>query len=132
MESLARRAYAHIPPLVKSELARDQFIRALSPAELRIHTQLARPRDLAEALELALEREMAVEAAMQSAVDPSPTIRAAGGGETASPRPEWLEEITEMIRGWRCPQPSGRHSIHRPAFAGSVVSQGIWSRNALC
>ncbi|RXN35621.1 contactin-associated -like 5 [Labeo rohita] len=56
IESLARRAYAHIPPSVQSELARDQFIRALSPAELRIHTQLARPHDLAEALELALER----------------------------------------------------------------------------
>ncbi|KAL0147701.1 hypothetical protein M9458_056979 [Cirrhinus mrigala] len=38
IESLARRAYAH----------------------LRIHTQLARPHDLAEALELALEREMAL------------------------------------------------------------------------
>lgn len=104
IESLARRAYAHIPPSVQSELARDQFIRALSPAELRIHTQLARPRDLAEALEWALEREMAVEAAMRgSAMDPSPTIRAAGGGDMASRKPEWLEEITEMIRGLELP-----------------------------
>lgn len=106
IESLARRAYAHIPPSVQSELARDQFIRAHSPAELCIHTQLARPRDLAEALELALEREMAVESAIRkSALDPSPTIRATGGGETASPKPEWLDEITEMIRGLALPSP---------------------------
>ncbi len=76
---------------MKSELARDQFIRALSPAELRIHTQLARPHDLAEALELALEREMAVEATMRSAVDPSPTIRAAGG----------VKQLHRDRSGWR-------------------------------
>lgn len=90
IESLARRAYAHIPPSVQSELARDQFIRALSPAELHIHTQLARPFDLAEALELALEREMAVEVAMRSAVDPSPTVRAA-----------WGEQLQQDQSGWR-------------------------------
>lgn len=99
---------------MQSELACDQFIRALSPAELRIHTQLARPRDLAEALELALERVMTVEAAMRSAVDHCPTIRAAGGGETASPRPEWLEEITEMIRGLALPPPK-RQTQHTQA-----------------
>lgn len=83
---------------MQSELARDQFIRAISTAELRIHTQLAYPRDLAEALELALEREIAVEAAMRgSAIDTSPTNRAAGLGDMASPKPEWLEEITEMM-----------------------------------
>ncbi|KAJ8390794.1 hypothetical protein AAFF_G00099260 [Aldrovandia affinis] len=35
IESLTRRAYGHMPSEVQSELARDQFIRALTPADLR-------------------------------------------------------------------------------------------------
>ena len=31
IESLSRRAYAHMPPSMQSELARDQFIQTLSP-----------------------------------------------------------------------------------------------------
>lgn len=58
IETLARRAYAHMPTEVQSELARDQFIRAITPRELRIQMQLAHPHTLQEALELALEREV--------------------------------------------------------------------------
>jgi len=47
-----------MPTEVQNELARDQFIRAITPRELCIQTQLAYPRNLQEALELALEREI--------------------------------------------------------------------------
>ncbi|CAI5661042.1 unnamed protein product [Oreochromis niloticus] len=58
VECLCRRAYDSMPPSVQAELARDQFLQALSPKELRMQTQLARPATLSAALELALEREM--------------------------------------------------------------------------
>ena len=38
IKSLSRRAYAHMPPAVQSELVRDQFLQALSPTELRTQT----------------------------------------------------------------------------------------------
>lgn len=114
IESMARRAYAHISPSVQSELARDQFIRALSPPELRIHTQLARPLNLSEALELALEREMVVEAAKQGSVmDPFPPVRAVEGSGGATSKPEWVEEITEMIRGLMVPPPRRQQTQNR-------------------
>ena len=50
IESLSRRAYAHMPPAVQSELARDQFLQALSPTELRMQTLLAQPADFARGL----------------------------------------------------------------------------------
>ncbi|CAI5669096.1 unnamed protein product [Oreochromis niloticus] len=58
VECLCRRAYDSMPPSVQAELARDQFLQALSPKELRMQTQLARPATLSAALELVLEREM--------------------------------------------------------------------------
>ncbi|KAG7496361.1 hypothetical protein JOB18_017623 [Solea senegalensis] len=58
IEYMCKRAYETMPPAVQRELARDQFLQALSPKELRVHTLLARPTTLNEALELAVEREM--------------------------------------------------------------------------
>lgn len=58
IEYMCKRAYNTMPPAVQVELARDQFLQALNPAELRIHTLLARPTTMNEALELAVEREM--------------------------------------------------------------------------
>lgn len=46
VESLTRRAYAHMPPDVQNELARDPFVRVLSPPDLRVHPQLARQHSL--------------------------------------------------------------------------------------
>ncbi|KAJ8358230.1 hypothetical protein AAFF_G00021420 [Aldrovandia affinis] len=57
IESLTRRAYGHMPSEVQSELARDQFIRALTPADLRAQVQLQHPRTLQAAFEMAVERE---------------------------------------------------------------------------
>lgn len=59
IESLTRRAYSSMPTMVQSELARDRFMQALSPPELRVEVQLTHPRSLQEALERASEREMA-------------------------------------------------------------------------
>ena len=58
IESLTRRAYAHMPPSVPSELARDQFIRALLPSEQRVQVQLQHLSTLQTALEMAVEREI--------------------------------------------------------------------------
>lgn len=57
IEYMCKRAYNTMPPGVQRELARDQFLQALSPKELRVHTLLARPATM-NALELAVEGEM--------------------------------------------------------------------------
>ena len=57
IESLTRRAYSTMPPVIQSELARDRFMQALSPPELRVEVQLTHPHSLHEALERALEKE---------------------------------------------------------------------------
>ncbi|KAJ8016189.1 hypothetical protein DPEC_G00004610 [Dallia pectoralis] len=46
VERLTLRAYGHTPPVVQDELARDRFVLALSPPELRARTQLACPLSL--------------------------------------------------------------------------------------
>lgn len=57
IESLTRRAYAHMPSGVQVELVWDLFIRALSPTELRVQVQLQHPQTQQAALELAVKRE---------------------------------------------------------------------------
>lgn len=64
-----------MPTSVQTELARDKFIRALYPSDPRVHTQLARPQTLTDALENALEREMVMDTAQHHA---PPMVRAAG------------------------------------------------------
>lgn len=58
IEYMCKWAYNTMPPGVQRELARDQFLQALSPKELQVHMLLARPATMKEALELAVEREM--------------------------------------------------------------------------
>lgn len=101
IETLTRRAYAHMPTGVQGELARDQFIRALSPRELRVQTQLAHPRTLQQALELALERE----AVGVAAVDTSPVVRSLGQEGPGEVKPAWVAELTELIRAVSLQQP---------------------------
>lgn len=99
IESLTRRAYAHMPPGVQSELARDQFIRALSPTELRVQVQLQHPRTLQAALEMAVEREnvWGVTAGHDQR-DGQQAVRAALGTSAGEERPAWVAEVTELIR----------------------------------
>lgn len=99
IETLARRAYAHMPPAIQTELARDQFIQAITPSGLRIQTQLAHPRSIQEALELALEREIVGGGTMEGSPEESgPTVRTAECTDTAQVKPAWVAEITELIR----------------------------------
>ena len=114
IESLTRRAYAHMPPGVQSELARDQFIRALFPSELRVQVQLQHPRTLQSALEMAAEREIVWGVAAGSSVKESPlAVRTAAGGPTVEEKPAWAAEMTELIRSMslqpvRRPRPGPR------------------------
>lgn len=96
IESLTRRAYGSMPPTVQSELARDRFVQALSPAELRVEVQLTHPSTLLEALERASERE-AVRAHINTAghEHAGPAVRAAAA-ETSTPA--WAAELTELVR----------------------------------
>lgn len=55
---MCKRAYNAMLPAVQKELARDPFLQVLSPKELQVHTLLARPTTLTEALELAVEGEV--------------------------------------------------------------------------
>ncbi|KAJ8358108.1 hypothetical protein AAFF_G00032830 [Aldrovandia affinis] len=99
IESLTRRAYGHMPSEVQSELARDQFIRALTPADLRAQVQLHHPRTLQAAFEMAVEREMVwAGTAGSSQQGSSPAVRAAVGCPPGEERPAWAAEITELLR----------------------------------
>lgn len=98
VETLTRRAYAHMPTDVQSELARDQFVRAIAPRELRIQTQLAHPDTLQEALELALEREIIGGATGGDNTDSRPTVRTAVEVGPSREEPAWAAELTELIR----------------------------------
>ena len=80
IESLSRRAYAHMPPSVQSELARDQFIQALSPTELRIQTQLAHPESFQTALEKELVWAEASAGALMGVQGDRPTVLVCMGG----------------------------------------------------
>ena len=98
IESLSRRAYAHMPPAVQSELARDQFLQALSPTELRMQTQLAHPQTLQEALEMAIERELVWAGAIDGHPAPQPMVRSARERSEDSQKPAWVDELTELVR----------------------------------
>lgn len=97
IETLSRRAYAHMPPAVQGELARDQFVQAITPRELRVQTQLAHPRTLQEALELALEREIVGAGTSESGLK-GPVVRNAVESGPDGGRPAWVDEMTELIR----------------------------------
>ena len=98
IESLTRRAYAHMPPSVQSELARDQFIRALLPLELRVQVQLQHPISLQSALEMAVEREIVWGAVAEGGPRGSYPAGGAARGPAAEEKPAWATEITELIR----------------------------------
>lgn len=136
IEGLVHRTYAHMPPAIQSELARDHFLRALLPADLRIQTLLAHPRSLLEALELASEREMLCVSPLGATMDNSPKVRAASGAEMDMTTPPWAEELSQLVRTvslqggrqsrprprtcWGCGQPGHliRECPHAPANQG--------------
>ncbi|XP_010793873.1 uncharacterized protein [Notothenia coriiceps] len=94
VESLTRRAYAHMPPGVQSELARDQFIRALLPADLRVGVQLQHQQSLQVALEMAVEREIVWSVAARSSGGPvPPAVRSCREEE----KPVWVTKVTESV-----------------------------------
>lgn len=136
IETLARKAYAHMPTDVQNELARDQFIRAVTPRELRIQTQLAHPRSLQEALEMAVEREAVGAAAASDLVESGPVARAMVPEVPVQEKPAWAAELTELVRAmslqptrgnarprrnpplcWTCGRP-GHISVQCPKQAG--------------
>ena len=141
VESLTRRAYAHMPPSVQSELARDQFIRALAPAELRVQVQLLHPQTLQSALEMAVEREnvwgMAGDGGACQNKSP-PAVRAAEGSHLMQEKPAWVSEVTELLRAvllqttrrlrpgprvcWGCGQPG--HLVRECPSSGRLSGNG--------
>lgn len=98
IESLSRRAYAHMPPNIQCELARDQFLQALTPTELRVQAQLAHPQTLQEALEFTLERELVWAAASSSQDIHTHQVRALTDGAAGADRPAWMDELSELVR----------------------------------
>lgn len=82
--------------MVQSELARDRFMQALSPPELRVEVQLTHPRSLQEALERASEREtVRAYITMPTLEHNSPQVRAAA---EVPQKPAWAAELTELVR----------------------------------
>ncbi|KAL7841976.1 hypothetical protein SRHO_G00236650 [Serrasalmus rhombeus] len=116
IETLTRRAYSHMTPDVQSELARDQFIRAITPSELRMQTQLAHPR-------LALEREAVGAAAESYHVGAAPAVRAVVQVRPGREKPEWAAELTELIRAVSLQSPLILAHAGALLCAGCVVPQ---------
>ncbi|KAJ8367111.1 hypothetical protein AAFF_G00330960 [Aldrovandia affinis] len=124
IESLTRRAYGHMPSGVQSELARDQFIRALTPADLRAQVQLQHPRTLQAAFEMAVEREMVwAGTAGSSQQGSSPAVRAAVGCPPGEERPAWAAEITELLRAVSLQ--AARQPRRDPGCAGAFPSHPL-------
>lgn len=97
-EGLAHRTYAHMPPDIQSELARDHFLQALLPANLRTQTLLAHPKSLLQALVLATERDVLCAGSQGTALDNSLMVTAAYGTELNAAAPAWAEELTHLVR----------------------------------
>lgn len=108
IECLCRRAYDSMPPSVQAELARDQFLQALSPKELRMQTQLARPATLSAALELALEREML--AGSSGGADDAHVVRAVSAPVEQMETPAGL---CSLVQAASLQSPSPRAGPHR-------------------
>ena len=95
VECLTRRAYGHTPPAIQGELGRDRFIMALSPPELHAQTQLACPRSLQEALDVALRHEFIWGEATGEKLEALLVIRAAEPCLESGDKPLWATEITK-------------------------------------
>lgn len=114
IENLVRKAYAHTPTDVQSELPRDRSIRAMTPRELRIQTQLAHPRTLQEALELlAWEREVVEGTAQSDHVGGNPVVRTVVQEGPGKEKPVWADELTEVIRAVSLQPPRSSKRPHR-------------------
>ena len=90
IESLSQRAYAHMPPSVQSELARDQFIQVLSP------TQLAHPESFQPWRWL--WRGSSCGLGLRWGCMETPTVRAVVQSSPGPEKPAWVAEMTELIR----------------------------------
>lgn len=99
VEGLVHRTYAHMPPAIQSELARDHFIQALLPDDLRIQTLLAHPRSLQEALDLATEREL-----LCATVGHTVPVNAARVPEPDPPGASELSELIQFVRAAKLDQ----------------------------
>ena len=116
------RTYAHMPPAIQSELARDHFLQALLPTDLRVQTLLAHPRSLLEALELAAEREMLCASPRGFVMDNLPKVRATSGAEMDTTTPAWAEELTQLVRA--ASLQGGRQSRPRPRICWGCGQPG--------
>lgn len=94
IETLGRRAYASLPSMIQSELARDQFVHALTPTDLRLHVQLAHPPTLGHALEIALERETAMSVTNPAVLSPVMAVKSDGPDK----KPAWAEELISAVK----------------------------------
>lgn len=97
IEGLVHRTYSHMPPAIQGELARDYFLQALQPADLRVQTLLAHPKSLQEALELATEREMLCCGTKEAVCENTSKVRAAVGAELREAEPAWVEKLTQLV-----------------------------------
>ena len=120
-----------MPPAVQSELARDQFLQALSPAELRMQTQLAHPRTLQEALEMAMERELVWAGAIDSHPAPQPVVRLARERSEDSQKPAWVDELTELVRAVSMRAGHRSRLVEDRGSAGAAGSLATLSESAL-
>lgn len=94
IEGLVHRTYCHMPPAIQSELARDHFLQALSPSDLRIQTLLAHPKSLQEALDVATERELLGAPMVKDAVP----VNMTNVSQTNSPETSELSELIQLVR----------------------------------
>ncbi|KAG7489138.1 Retrovirus-related Pol poly from transposon 297 [Solea senegalensis] len=97
IKTLTQRAYADMPLQVRSQMARDCFVGALYPPELRCAVQLAHPSSIEEALRLAVERE-AVWSHARDQGGGANAVRAAREVRVPETKPEWVDDLTGLMR----------------------------------
>ena len=119
-----------MPPAVQSELARDQFLQALSPTELHMQTQLAHPQTLQEALEMAIERDLVWAGAINGHPARQPMVRSARERSEDSQKPAWVESLNSSVLSL-CRRTAAPRLVESRGSAGAAGSLATLSESAL-
>lgn len=131
IRTLARKAYPSLSNIVRDELAKDQFLRALDKPELALRVRHANPKTLDEAIRMALEWE-AVEKDVTGKYGPSDkttmaTVQEDQGACASVGKQDKTEQLldmmTEMLKIMKedreqHKQRRGREERGQPSYAG--------------
>lgn len=122
IENLGRRVYADMPPAVLIEPARNQFVQALIPDELRLHVQFGHPASLGAALDCAIEEETTV-----CATRCSPSIAVAAVTEVPDQGPAQVDQLIRAAQV-QAAQLTGTKGERHPPVCCVVARGATWNQ----